>query len=76
MLWFESCRAIEHLEQSVRINCMGECLQTGSGSGWGWMRCDLSRWCEAVFVVGRPRVRHLGRGDCIYCAFVDLERFF
>ena len=21
-------------------------------------------------------MRHLGRGDCIYCAFVDLERSF
>ena len=35
LLWFGSCRAIELLEQSVRINCMGECLQTRSGNGWG-----------------------------------------
>ena len=35
LLWFGSCRAVELLEQSVRISCMGECLQTGSGSGWG-----------------------------------------
>ena len=37
LLYFGSCRAIELLEQAVRISCMDECLQTGSGSGWGWM---------------------------------------
>ena len=48
----------------------------GRAVGGGWMQCGLvSRGgVDAVFVVGQ--VRHLGEGDCIYCAFIDLERSF
>ena len=57
---------------------LGECLQTGSGGRWGMdgVRSGLVRvrWMQCLW--SGCRVRHLVRRDCIYCAFVDLERSF
>ena len=59
------------LEQVVRV--VGQCMQTKSGSGWGWMVYSLGSWggCSVHSRVGEASWE---RG--LYCAFVDLERSF
>ena len=48
--------------------------RVGRWVGVDGVRFGLAGWMQTVFVVGQ--MRHLGIGDCIYCAFVDLEMFF